>query len=213
MKNLIITLLLVFNICAFGQTKYKKGIYLTFEEIIQNNPSADYNVELEKRTETEIKKNEGNDYKLNPLDKSIDRGLLEKRVYAYSDGDNLYLNSTKLQLNKWYVKVLSDKKYFIFKGSFPHNYTEYGINFDLLPYMFGGLGGELGGGLCPKNIIKFRFPYIMEKSTKKITFVSKNNIDKILSTNKELLDRYKQNPNKQKIDTILRYLIEWNEKQ
>ena len=64
---------------------------MTFDEILQNKPSANYNVALEKRTEGEIKMNGGNDYQLNALDNSTNRGQLKKEVEGYSDGENLYL--------------------------------------------------------------------------------------------------------------------------
>lgn len=209
MKNIIIALLIVLSVNTYGQTKYQKGIYLSYEEIIQNKPSANYNVELEKRTEGEIKMNGGNDYQLNPLDKSTDRAELKKVVDAYSDGENLYLNCTKLEISKWYAKVISDKKYFVFSGSFPNKYKEYGLELDKLPFMFGGLGG----GLSAMKLAMLRFPYIMEKSTKKITLVSEKNITEILANDKELLEKYNQDSQKNKMETILKYLAEWNEKQ
>lgn len=208
-RTIIIALLIVFSVNTFGQTKYQKGIYLSFEEIIQNKPSANYNVELEKRTEGEIKMNGGNDYQLNALDKSTNRSDLKKVVEAYSDGENLYLNCTKLEISKWYAKVISDKKYFVFSGSFPNKYKEYGLELDNLPFMFGGLGGAFSG----MKLAMLRFPYILEKSTKKITLVSEKNIAEILKNDKEILEKYNQDAQKDKMETILKYLAEWNEKQ
>ena len=114
MKKILIAIIIILSINSYSQTKYQKGIYLTFDEILQNKPSANYNVELEKRTEGEIKMNGGNDYQLNALDKSTNRSQLKKEVEAYSDGENLYLNCKKLKLQTWYSIVLSDKKYFFF---------------------------------------------------------------------------------------------------
>lgn len=208
-RKLFIAALMILSVSTFGQTKYQKGIYLSFEEIIQNKPSANYNIALEKRTEGEIKMNGGNDYQLNALDNSTNRSDLKKVVDAYSDGENLYLNCTKLEISKWYTKVISDKKYFVFSGSFPNKYKEYGLELDKLPFMFGGLGG----GLSAMKLAMIRFPYIMEKSTKKITLVSENNINEIFANDKELLEKYNQDYEKNKMETILKYLAEWNEKQ
>lgn len=207
MKLKIIVLFAILNL-SYGQVKYQKGIYLSYDEVIANKPSANYNVVLEKRTESEIKMNGGNDYQLNTLDDSTNRSDLKKLVVAYSDGENLYLNCFKLEISKWYAKVISDKKYFIFSGSFPNKYKDYGLELDKLPFMFGGLGG----GLSAMKLALLRFPYIMEKSTKKITLVSEKNIAEILANDEELLKEYNQDIEKNKIETILQYLTKWNER-
>ena len=209
MRNIIIALLLVFSINTFGQTKYQKGIYLSFEEIIQNKPSANYNVELEKRTEGEIKMNGGNDYQLNALDKSTNRSQLKKEVEAYSDGENLYINCKKLKLYSWYSKVLSDKKYFVFSGALPENYKDYGIELSELSNMFGAVGGALSG----MKLALLRFPYILDKTNQKLTLVSSKNINEIFSNDTIILEKFNQDSEKNKMETILKYLVEWNEKQ
>lgn len=209
MRNTIIVLLLVFSSNTFGQTKYQKGIYLSFEEIIQNKPSANYNVALEKRTEGEIKMNGGNDYQLNALDKSTNRSQLKKEVEAYSDGENLYINCKKLKLYTWYSKVLSDKKYFVFSGALPENYKEYGIELSQLSNMFGAVGGALSG----MKLALLRFPYILDKTNHRLTLVSSKNINEIFSNDTIILEKFNQDPDKNKMETILKYLVEWNEKQ
>lgn len=209
MRNTIIVLLLVFSSNTFGQTKYQKGIYLSFEEILQNKPSANYNVALEKRTEGEIKMNGGNDYQLNALDKSTNRSQLKKEVEAYSDGENLYINCKKLKLYTWYSKVLSDKKYFVFSGALPENYKEYGIELSQLSNMFGAVGGALSG----MKLALLRFPYILDKTNHKLTLVSSKNINEIFSNDTIILEKFNQDPDKNKMETILKYLVEWNEKQ
>lgn len=209
MRNTIIILLLIFNINTFGQIKYKKGIYLSFEEIIQNKPSANYNVKLEKRTEGEIKMNGGNDYQLNALDKSTNRSQLKKEVEAYSDGENLYINCKKLKLYSWYSKVLSNKKYFVFSGALPENYKDYGIELSELSNMFGAVGGALSG----MKLALLRFPYILDKTNQKLTLVSSKNINEIFSNDTIILEKFNQDSEKNKMETILKYLVEWNEKQ
>jgi hypothetical protein len=209
MRNTIIALLLVFSINTFGQTKYQKGIYLSFEEIIQNKPGANYNVELEKRTEGEIKMNGGNDYQLNALDKSTNRSQLKKEIEAYSDGENLYINCKKLKLYSWYSKVLSDKKYFVFSGALPENYKDYGIELSELSNMLGAVGGALSG----MKLALLRFPYILDKTNQKLTLVSSKNINEIFSNDTIILEKFNQDSEKNKMDTILKYLVEWNEKQ
>ncbi len=209
MKKTVIAIILILSINSYGQNKYQKGIYLTFDEILQNKPSANYNVALEKRTEGEIKMNGGNDYQLNALDNSTNRGQLKKDVEAYSDGENLYLNCKKLRLYSWYSKVVSDNKYFVFSGALPENYKEYGIELSELSNMFGAVGGALSG----MKLAMLRFPYILDKATHKLTLVSSKSINEVFANDPVILEKYNQDLEKNKMETILKYLVEWNEKQ
>lgn len=209
MKRILIAIILILSTNSYSQNKYQKGIYLTFEEILQNKPSAKYNVELEKRTEGEIKMNGGNDYQLNALDKSTNRSQLKKDVEAYSDGENLYLNCKRLKLYSWYSKVRSDKKYFVFSAALPENYKDYGIELSELSNMFGAISGALSG----MKLALLRFPYILDKTNQKLTLVSSKNIDEIFANDKIILEKYNQDIEKNKMETILKYLVEWNEKQ
>jgi hypothetical protein len=177
MKRILFTIIIILSINSYSQNKYPKGIYMTFDEILQNKPSTNYNVALEKRTEGEIKMNGGNDYQLNALDNSTNRGQLKKEVEGYSDGENLYLNCKKLRLYSWYSKVVSDKKYFVFSGALPENYKEYGMELSELSNMFGAVGGALSG----MKLAMLRFPYILDKSTHKLTLVSSKNINEVFS--------------------------------
>jgi hypothetical protein len=191
-----------------GQNKYQKGFYRTFDEILQNKPSADYNVELEKRGDGKIKLNGGNDFQLNALDNTIKRSNLKNDFEAYSDGENLYLNCAKLKLFFWYAKVVSDKKYFVFSAAFPQNFKDYGLKMDELSFMFGGIGGAFSG----MELAMLRFPYILDKTNQKLTLVSSKNINEIFSNDKIILERYNNDEEKDKLEIILKYLSEWNEK-
>lgn len=182
---------------------------MTYNEIINKKPSANYNVELETRTQGEIKMNGGNDYQLNALDNSTSRSELKKVVVAYSDGENLYMNSKVLKLQTWYSKVLSDKKYFVFSAALPENIKEYGIEISDLPKMFGGLGGAFQA----MKLALLRFPYIMEKSTQKITLVSDKNIKDFIGNDSILLEKYEKELEKNNMEIILNYLVEWDKKQ
>ena len=79
MKNtIILTLIFIgLNGSLFAQTQYPKGCYMSLEEIKSKKPSANYNLEIMKRTTGEIRMNGGNDYKLVSPDKSIKRKTLK----------------------------------------------------------------------------------------------------------------------------------------
>tara|TARA_B110000858_G_C17656843_1_gene405336 strand:+ start:222 stop:590 length:369 start_codon:yes stop_codon:yes gene_type:complete len=114
-KIALFIFLIIINYTLNAQTeKYPKGIYMSFQEVIDENPSENDTVELEKRTKGKIKMNGGNDYQLNPVDKNVKRKVLIKQVYAYSDGNDLFLNSFKHELQFWYSKVEGENEnYFV----------------------------------------------------------------------------------------------------
>jgi len=204
---LIITLILISN-DLFSQTKdYPKGEYLSFGEIIKKNPSKDYNVELEKRSKGKIKMNGGNDYQLNAINKSVKRKILRKEILAYSNGKELFINCFKYKLQPWYAKILSESdNYLIFKGAMPQIPKDYGIKNSDISGMFGLVGGVIGG----MKLAMLRFPYVMNKTNQKIILVTEKNIKDLLGNNSELLNEYEKEKEKENVDTILRYILEWN---
>jgi hypothetical protein len=132
---------------------------------------------------------------------------LKNKVIAYSNGENLYLNCNVIKLQRGYAKVLSDNKYYVFTASIPQNYSNYGIEISQLRNMFGAVGGAIQG----MQIAVMHFPYVMEKSTQKLTLVSDKNIRTILAANTALLEKCTADEQKSKLETILTYLITWNE--
>jgi hypothetical protein len=106
-----ILFILLFGIIIFSvkaQYKYPKGAYLSFDELQAMQPSADLDIIVEKRTQGDIVMVGGNDYKLISNDKSIKKKYLRKEVFAYSDGEELFLNCFPLRLYFGYTKILND---------------------------------------------------------------------------------------------------------
>jgi hypothetical protein len=208
MKNTFIILTLFF--CSYNYSQeinYPKGMYMNFNEIINKQPSKNYNIELEKRSVGKIKMNGGNDFQLNSVDKLVKRKVLKKQIYAYSDGNKLYLNCFKHKLQTWYSEILSDGNNFIFKASIPLQVEKYGYKLkELTKGEFIGFGGAFTG----MKLAMLRFPYILNKSTEKVSLVTDKNIREFISSNKNLLKKYEKETNKNDLDVIMKYLIEWN---
>ena len=212
MKKVILIFALVFSsIYSFCQiSDYPKGMYMSFEELINKNPSENFNVELEKRTRSKIKMNGGNDYQLNSNDKFIKRKVLYKNVLAYSDQNNLFINCFKFKLQGWYTKIESDKSHFVFKASIPMDSNKYGYKLsELTKGKFIGFGGAFTG----MKLALLRFPYILNKSTQELSLVTDKNIRQFISNNENLLKKYELEPDKNNLDMIFKYLIEWNENE
>ena len=58
-----------------------------------------------------------------------------------------------------------------------------------------------------------RLPYIMDKSNEQLTLVTEKNIAVIIGNNKDLLEKFNMESEKNSMETILEYLIKWNENE
>ncbi len=211
-KTTIFIFLIIINYTVKAQTeKYPKGIYMSFLEVIDKNPSENYNVELEKRTRGKIKMNGGNDYQLNSVNKNVKRKVLKKQVYAYSDGSDLFLNSFKHELQFWYSKVDGENEnYFVFNAGIPMNMKRYGMKSSDISYMFGGI---ISGFSAAKRAL-IRLPYVMNKKTQEVILVSEKNIRKLFGGSTDLITEYENETEKDNVEILTKYLIRWvNEKQ
>ncbi|ALM08567.1 hypothetical protein SB49_12695 [Sediminicola sp. YIK13] len=208
MKNiLLIILLVVANYSIKAQTDtYPKGSYMNFQEILDKTPSENFSVELEKRSKGKIKMNGGNDYQLNPIDENIKNNVLKKEVYAYSDGNDLYLNSFQHELQFWYSKVDGENdNYFVFNAGIPMNMKRYGMKSSDISYMFGGI---IAGFSAAKRAL-IRLPYLMNKNTQEVILVSEKNIRDLMNGSTELIAEYEKETEKDNVETLNKYLIKW----
>jgi len=208
MKKIIALLLILLCYNCYSQdNRYNKGLYSNINETINNSPSKSYDVELEKRKTSKIKMNGGNDYQINAINKSVKRKSLKRDFWAYSDGKDLYINCFIQNLQWWYTKVLSDGKYYVFKAGLPLYPKEHDFKINQLPNIFGGLIGGLQGA----KLATVRLPYIINKADQKVTLITDKNIRTLIKSNKILLEKYNGDSNIKNPDTIIKYLILWNE--
>lgn len=206
-KITLVFLLLVINYSIKAQMEtYPRGIYMSFQEVKEKNPSENYTVELEKRSKGKIKMNGGNDYQLNPVNKNVKKKVLKRQVYAYSDGNDLFLNSLKHELQFWYSKVDGENdNYFIFNAGVPMNMKRYGMEPSNISYMFGGI---IAGFSAAKKAL-IRLPYIMDKNTQDVILVSEKNIRELMRESTDLIEEYEKETEKDNVETITKYLLKW----
>ena len=207
----LIIFLVIINYSIKAQTDtYPKGNYMNFQEIKDKNSSKNYVVELEKRSKGKIKMNGGNDYQLNPIDKNVKKNVLKKQVYAYSDGNDLYLNSFKHELQFWYSKVdAENENYFVFNAGIPMNMKRYGMKSSDISYMFGGI---IAGFSAAKKAL-IRLPYVMDKNTQEVILVSEKNIRELMSESTDLIAEYETETEKDNVETLTKYLLKWVNKK
>ena len=184
---------------------------MSFQEVLDKNPSENYTVELEKRTKGKIKMNGGNDYQLNPVNKNVKKKILKREVYAYSNGTDLFLNSFKHELQFWYSKVDGENdNYFVFNAGIPMNLKKYEMESSDISYMFGGI---IAGFSAAKRAL-IRLPYLMDKNTQEVILVSEKNIRKLINESPDLIMEYEEETKKDNVEALTKYLLKWiNEKK
>jgi len=193
-KLLFILILGIAVLSVKAQYQYPKGVYLSFDELKSKQPSADLDIIVEKRTQGDIAMVGGNDYKLTSNNKSVKKSYLRNDVFAYSDGDSLFLNGLRLRLFSGYIKVLNDgNKYFIFKAS---------VSQDGYSNMFGAVGGAI-------QAVQ-RYLYVYDKSTGIVTSITIDTLKKLLKNNENMLEKYLNEKDKENEELQLKYLIMLN---
>lgn len=204
--TLIITILLI-GFYATSQGLYPKGWYMSFEEIKTKSPSKNYELEIEKRTNSDIKMNGGNDYKLISPDKTVKRKVLKKEIFAFSTGDSLYINCLPYKLQSWYSNIISDGEYFVFTAGIPMDETMQSKEMQA-GMAFGAVGGAFAGA----SLAMRRFLYILNLETNNVEMVDVEVMNKALKDYPELLDQYNSESKKSEVLTQIDYLKLLNEK-
>ncbi|GAB3175047.1 hypothetical protein GCM10027291_34440 [Telluribacter humicola] len=203
--------LLLATVAVFGQgIQYPAGAYMSFEEIKQKSPSVSVELEVERRTNGDIKMNGGNDYRLSKSDNSIPKKSLKKDYYGYSDGDSLYINCIHYKIQSWYTPVLSDGKFLVIKGgiSMVPKIQKAQLNNQVqLGHMFGAVGGAIQGA----KLAMLRFIYIIDKESNQITPVSSHLLKELLSSSTDLLGQYEAEKEHNDQEVFIKYLKLLNE--
>jgi hypothetical protein len=202
----ILTLLLTFALSVFAQMEpYPKGIYRSIEEIRTKSPSEKKDLDVEKRTNGEIKMNGGNDYKLSSSDNTIPKNIIKKEILAYSDGDSLYINCLPLKVQPWYATVLSDGRFLVIRAGLSMNpklQREQLKNRAQLGMLFGAIGGGIEGA----KRAMMRFVYIVDKESFNITAVSTDYLTELLSPYPDLSENFKNEKEKSNQEIFIKYL-------
>ena len=190
--------ILILGIAIFSvnaQSKYPKGVYTSFEALKSMQPAANYNIVVEKKTHGNIVMNGGNDYRLISTDKTLKKKYLREELFAYSDGETLFLNCFPLRLSFDYTKVLNDgSKYFVFRATFSQDQD--------MSYMFGTIGGAF--------LATERYLYAYEKSTGNVILITTEALKKLLKDNETLLEEYLNEKNNKDEAIQLKYLLMLN---
>ena len=175
-KGLLLIVLLSLTQNVTAQQQYPRGIYISFEEIQNRQPSLPDSANVKKRSGFDISMNGGNDYKIISLDNAINK-ILKRKAWAYSDGDTLYINCRQYKAQKWYAKVLSYGDYLLFDAGMS-KLTKKENGAAAAGVMFGAIGGAMAGAA----MAQMRFPYAIEVKTNTLHLITLDFIDKVMQS-------------------------------
>lgn len=183
--------------------KPKRGIYLSFEEFLSNNPSVQSEFELLTKTKGTLG---GKVYTL-LLKKSDNIKKRANKFWGVSTGDSVYVNISNYQAAKGYIKLLAVDRYCYTKGI-----TSAALRRDDGSAASAALLGGLTGAVI--SSIPREAGYIMNINNGKFSLLSREVMLKILSRDSELLNAYSSISEKEKKDDdlMLSYIERYNER-
>ena len=185
--SVMLVLFLKLNLAA--QTgNYPKGAYMGIDEIRSKSPSEALDLNVIKRTPGDIKMAGGNDYKLATDDKTIKGKTLRKELWAYSNGDILFINCLQYKLQPWYAAVINSGRYLVFKGGIPMDNKMYKSEMAVTAVAFGAIGGAFTGA----KLAMKRFLYALDLETDTVKMIVPETLKALLADRPELLEQYNQ---------------------
>lgn len=206
-KYLLVIIAMALSSLGYAQDKmnYPQGIYMSLEEVENKTPSVDATLNWEKRTQGDIKMWGGNDYELTCDDKSIKKKTIKKEIFAYSDGEYMFINGFKFGLYQGYALVESIGKYLVFKAGISSDRAQQEMQ---LGWMFGGIVGGIQGAY----IATLRFPYIVDMESGELTCVNGVVLTSLLADYEDLLKAFRSEDNAE-CDVVIKYLNLLNDQQ
>lgn len=204
--SIMLVLLLTMNLTAQTIT-YPQGAYMNIDEIRSKSPSKALELKVIKRTRGDIKMAGGNDYKLDTDDKTIQGKTLRKELWAYSDGDTLYINCLQYKLQPWYAAVISSGRYLVFKGGIPADNKMYKSEMQVTAVAFGAIGGAIAGA----KLAMMRFLYALDLETNTVKMIVPETLKELLADHPELLEHYKQEQAPEDEAVQIKYLTMLNQ--
>jgi|JI10StandDraft_1071094.scaffolds.fasta_scaffold940090_1 hypothetical protein len=193
MKLVSILLLLVGLtpvLCA-QEFEYPEGVYMSWDEVKLKSPSQHFQVLVEERSNTDIATNGGNQYKVVPVD-SVPKKTIKQKIWAVSDGKDLYLNGYPFNIQSSYMKAEHIGTRVIIVQGVARNEDVPGI----------------AGGLVVAMIVGSKRPiYRIGKTSGRTQKLDKQTIEKELENDPEILAMFQAEKHQGDAQTILKYAI------
>lgn len=173
----------------------KVGIYKKFEQIKANNPPFKFNYEVQ------LKKSKWNNYDYYKVNISRKEGRSIGTVYAFFDGDNVYVSIkfSNLGPNKLFTKVeVFDTFWYYQKVTMEQSYG--GVNKDQ--------GSPMNGSPTTNVSAELTGYFLNLKNGERIT-LSQQTLEDHIRDDKQLLNEFKSLPETQKYSKLKEYFLKY----
>ncbi len=192
MRKLLLSFSLLTTFSVFAQLpKYPKGIYFKFKDLKTGKPSNDISVEIDKTSLGGRLLWNKNDYKLISKDPDVVKSVLRRDVFAYSDGDSLYINCKPHHLHSGYTPITSQSGPYLFFSVIQ------GSPSAIIPAAGIATIGEANG---------VRFLYYLDSNTGEVDRLNQDMMNYLLADHVELYDLYKKEKFYDREDVLLNYI-------
>jgi hypothetical protein len=182
----------------YPTSSFPKGLYMSLDEVKKRTPSLKCSVIVEEQSEEVKVWMETNDYKLLPEGKCISQHKLKKKVWAYSDGEQLYINCRIVKLQSWYAKILTAGRFLAFyENRVSQNIKDAAV-----------LGGLIGAHVAINSTQKpiDRYLQVIDLKESMRYFVDSVFVKRALAEHLELLQKFETEVDKNSHKTLLAYL-------
>lgn len=180
--------------------KPQRGIYLDFNEFVNNTPSIHSEFELKPRSKGKQFWGGGSDYAL-VLKDSDPNKKKEKKFWGVSTGDSVYVNVANYQATKGYIKFQALGRYCFTKGQ-----TSGSLQDPVGPAVMGGIVGGVVASI-PREA-----GFILNINNGNFYMLHPDIMMKILSKDAELLNAYGSEKEKKDADVMLTYIDRYNQR-
>lgn len=204
LSKLITILFCIFlSICAFSQTTYPKGKYVSIDDLVKKEVLKEAFV-VKARDEEDIKIHGGNDYDVFVFNEKHKEYELIKNVFAVSDGNTLFLNGKSVKNTKRFCKVIQEgSRFLVYVVSIQKgDYSSLGVMF--------GLIGVIASAAASKDNDINRYPFVLDLKNNRSEPLTKELIYKNLLQYPALLKQFESERNKNDVKIWLQYLNKMN---
>jgi hypothetical protein len=175
---------------AQSQTEYPAGVYMSQKELLAKIPSQHYNLTIEPMAN-------GINFRVRSPEKEIKRVVINRKIWAISDGETLYLNGIQIEFEPQYLKVVHEGKYLLYVGSLKAS--------DASMIAFGG--GLIGSAIAASS----RWLYAWNPETRENFKINKPILEEWLEKTPWLLADYQNEHLPKDMDVLIRYASLRNE--
>ena len=185
------------SLSGFAQDQlFPDGIYTDLESLRNRYPALETRLQVTHRSKGDIMMMGGNDYKLEDPTDSIGKKDIQKQVFAYVQGDSIFLNGTVHELPPHFCLCLTKGPFLVFEaGPTMDEGVAAGV-------MFGAIGSALSA--------TSRYLYVLSLRTGNVRLLTEDYDTNRLKEDPQLLEEYSEERSPDSGATLIKYMNLFN---